>query len=435
MLTFLERLFLSAELALFLRKRVIAAIGLIFTVYFCAIVSLSLKLYWNSDQKALRTEDSFLKNTHIVTLPDPLHFSKKIMNQPGSDLETVLTNNRIISEDKHSLKKALKRVITPQDLRLGRDFKITYTPKEHGDHAQLNTFTMRITFDKEIYAQRKENGDYLVTKINNPLAVGYKIIQGTIDHSFYQDARKKGTNNRLLHQIIRALGHKFDLQRDLHKGDTFRLLFKKITNLKTKESQQKECLFVELISKRKISRIYHYQHPKHPGIDFFDEKGCGLKSYFLKTPVDGARLSSGFGYRSHPILGYTKLHQGVDFSAAAGTPVMAAGDGIILQAAYKGSYGNYVLIGHAGGYATAYAHLRNYRQGLRVGMRVKQGNVIGYVGATGRATGPHLHFELIKNGKRINPKSVRMLPTVKLLGKDYTHFQTYITKLLAIKEG
>lgn len=195
------------------------------------------------------------------------------------------------------------------------------------------------------------------------------------------------------------------------------------------ETRPDTFLFASVTLSGVNHKFYQFKRPGSEESEFFDDKGQALRSEFLRTPVDGARLSSTFGHRRHPILGYTKMHKGVDFAAPRGSPVMAAGNGVVVRASYYGSYGNYILIRHGSGYHTAYAHLDRYARGIRPGMKVSQGQVIGTIGTTGRSTGPHLHFELLKNGQQINPKNIRQLPSLVLKGKALEAFRQYTQKM------
>ena len=176
-----------------------------------------------------------------------------------------------------------------------------------------------------------------------------------------------------------------------------------------------------------------YEFELRPGrSDYFDDRGRSAKRPLLRTPIDGARLSSGFGKRRHPILGYTKVHRGVDFAAPTGTPIYAAGDGIITFRGRKGAYGKYIRIRHAAGYSTAYAHMSRYKKGVTQGRRVKQGEVIGYVGSTGRSTGPHLHYEILVRGRQTNPLTIKMPSGITLKGQDLARFQIKIANISAL---
>jgi len=182
-----------------------------------------------------------------------------------------------------------------------------------------------------------------------------------------------------------------------------------------------------VLSGQKI-RLHRYK-AKDGFVDYYSATGQSVRKALLRTPIDGARISSGFGRRRHPILGYTRMHKGLDFAARRGTPIYAAGDGVVDFAGRKGGYGKYVRIRHTGTYKTAYAHMHRYGKGVRTGRRVRQGQIIGYVGSTGRSTGPHLHYEVHKNGRQVNPRSIKLPSGRKLKGRELTAFKTYRVEL------
>ena len=191
-----------------------------------------------------------------------------------------------------------------------------------------------------------------------------------------------------------------------------------------------DVLYASLMVGGKTIPVYRYKSDDGV-VDYYRENGTSLKRILMQTPIDGARMSSGYGMRHHPVLGYNKMHKGVDFAAPRGTPIYAAGNGVVEKAGRHGGYGNYIRIRHSNGLKTAYAHMRKFAKGMSDGKRVSQGQVIGYVGTTGRSTGPHLHFEVLKNGKQVNPKSIKSSGGEKLAGKSLRNFQK---EILLIKQ-
>ena len=206
----------------------------------------------------------------------------------------------------------------------------------------------------------------------------------------------------LLVQFAQIYGFQVDFQRDIRKNDSFQIVYEEYKNEKNKiVDYWKYILYANLIFQGKIFEFYYFNSEKDKINDHFDENGQSIKKTLMKTPINGARLSSSYGMRKHPILGYNKMHQGTDFAAPMGTPIMASGDGQILKAGWCGGGGNCVKIRHNSTYSTVYAHMSKFARGIKKGKRVKQGQIIGYVGSTGMSTGPHLHYEVIKNGKKI----------------------------------
>ena len=233
--------------------------------------------------------------------------------------------------------------------------------------------------------------------------------------------------------MIRAFSFDVDFQRELQPGDRFALLYETLHEHDGQLAKPGDLLYAELVLSGKPIGIYRFT-PESGITDYFTADGRSVRKSLLRTPIDGARISSGYGMRRHPILGYSKMHRGVDFAAPTGTPIYAAGHGTVEKAARFGGYGKYVRIRHNGSYKTAYAHLSRYGRGIKAGARVKQGQVIGYVGSTGRSTGPHLHYEVISNGKQVNPRSIKLPAGERLKGADLKAFQEARERIDALRE-
>jgi murein DD-endopeptidase MepM/ murein hydrolase activator NlpD len=235
-----------------------------------------------------------------------------------------------------------------------------------------------------------------------------KLITGEVRGSLYGSARKAGVGSGQVGEIVKAFAAKVDFQRDLKAGDKFTVVY----------DDDGKLIYAKIKSKGS------YRFARQDGrVLWLDDDGRSLKSGLLRTPVDGARMSSRFGLRIHPILGYAKMHQGVDFAAAHGTPIMAAGDGEVVEIKRWGGYGNWLRIRHSGGFESGYAHLSRYASGLSVGDKVRQGQLVAYVGSTGASTGPHLHHEIWLNGKRVDPKGARIPSGFALEGKELVAFK------------
>lgn len=243
-----------------------------------------------------------------------------------------------------------------------------------------------------------------------------------IHNSLYGSAERAGIPPAVLAQVIRLYSRTIDFQRDIRQGDEIEILY---DGQQTEDGEYKKTgniVFANLTIGGKQVPIYRFE--KEDGsVDYYDEKGQTTRKTLLKTPIDGARISSGFGMRRHPILGYSKMHKGTDFAAPTGTPIYAAGDGVIEFAGRKSGYGNFITLRHTSEYKTAYAHMYKFAKGISNGVRVKQGEVIGYVGSTGRSTGPHLHYEVIVAGKQVNPRSIDLPAGENLKGKELAKFK------------
>ena len=283
---------------------------------------------------------------------------------------------------------------------------------------------------KDIFVWQDIKNNYESQVFLRPTRAEETLIKGVIENNLYISALKSGIPENTLLEIIGLLGFSVDFQREIRSGDNFEVLFtKEIDILSNLITQTKPVKYVSMNLSGKKLNFFMYKD-KYGFPQYYDENGKSVKRTIMKTPINGARLSSRYGNRKHPILGYTKMHKGLDFAAPSGTPIFAAGDGIIEKAGWNGSYGKYIRIRHTGTYKTAYAHLLGFNKNIKIGKRVLQGNVIGYVGTTGRSTGPHLHYEVIKNNIQVNPMRIK-LPAGKNISKgDINNYKNHVQKIL-----
>ncbi|MBN8532175.1 MAG: M23 family metallopeptidase, partial [Alphaproteobacteria bacterium] len=273
--------------------------------------------------------------------------------------------------------------------------------------------------------------NYRATSADLPLKKAMMKASGKINGSLYEAAVKSGVPASLLGEIIEAYSYDVDFQRDIQPGDKFQVLFERYFTEDGKPVRDGNIIYASLAIQGEKLNIYRYE-TKDKRSDYYDEKGVSIRKPLLKTPIDGARLTSGFGMRTHPIMGYSKMHRGVDFGASTGTPIYAAGDGTVMFAGRKGGYGNYLLIGHNNEYATAYAHISRFAPGIRNGKSVSQRQVIAYVGSTGASTGPHLHYEVLRHGKQVNPVGVKFPVGKTLKGSELLAFKKQATTLESV---
>ena len=255
------------------------------------------------------------------------------------------------------------------------------------------------------------------------------VANGVIAGSLYESAERLGATPAITTGVVRLFAHKLDFQRDLNTGDAFKLVFDREVTEGGRTTATGDLEYAELQG----VKFYRFERT-NGGAEYFDEFGKNIRGFLLRTPIDGARVTSLFGMRRHPVLGFTRAHQGIDFGAGTGTPIVAAGDGVVLEAGRWGGYGNWLRIGHTGGWDTGYGHISRYAAGIAPGMRVHQGQVVAYVGSTGLATGPHLHYEVWKDGQRMNPIGARIPQGAVLAGAELDRFEaqkTHIDRLLA----
>ncbi|PQA89441.1 peptidoglycan DD-metalloendopeptidase family protein [Hyphococcus luteus] len=314
----------------------------------------------------------------------------------------------------------LRRLLPGQELALTLGwqnqtlFELASAHKE--PQAQLLGLEFRADPENRILLRRAANGEILAEKKTVPLTTRVMSIAGQINGSLYLSAKHVGAPDQIIADLADAFSYDVDFQREIFGGDEFEAIFEVNYDDRGKMVSVGDILYARL-KWRGRSREKGYYRFSEDGetSDFYDATGQSARRLLMKTPIDGARLSSGFGTRRHPILGYRRAHKGVDFAAPRGTPIKAAGDGVIERANRYGSFGNYVRIRHANGYQTAYAHLKGFARGIRAGKRVRQGDIIAYVGTTGRSTGPHLHYEVHLHGKAVNPQRLKIKTTGKKL--------------------
>jgi murein DD-endopeptidase MepM/ murein hydrolase activator NlpD len=256
-------------------------------------------------------------------------------------------------------------------------------------------------------------------------------VEGPIDSSLYEVGLKHDVPPAVMIEVVTLFGFGVDFERDLKPGDRFEVMYEQVHDENNQAVRSGDLLFAALTLGGEKLSLWRYR-PKGGTTEYFNAKGQSLRTGLMRSPIDGARLSSPFGPRKHPILGYSRMHQGVDFAAPIGTPIYAAGDGVVELAEMKGGYGNYILIRHDDGYDTAYAHLQAFAGEIKPGDRVRQGQIIGTVGTTGLSTGPHLHYEVHVGETAVDPDSVRLPPRTILTGAELASFQWH-SSLLKIR--
>ncbi|MDC0348894.1 peptidoglycan DD-metalloendopeptidase family protein [Alphaproteobacteria bacterium] len=327
-----------------------------------------------------------------------------------------------------SVQKALRPYYKDKFLRRGQRFYIKKDKKEN-DVAHLNKIIFLLPPGKKISLITKE-GSVVIEKKPDILPKKLQYTQGIIQNSLYIDGLKSGLSKSVINNLSQQFSYSLDLQRSLRRGDTFEVIVERFYDIETGFIDPGSAVYAALNTKSGIDKIYRYATSTTQA-EYFDEKGHGVRKALLKTPVRGARISSRFGMRHHPVQGYTKMHRGIDFAAPKGTPILAAGNGYIKKRGYLGSYGNYILIQHNKDYASAYAHLSRFAKGQSKGCRVKQGQVIGYIGSTGCATGAHLHYEVHYKRKQVNPHKIKMPSQRSLVGTQRQDFLTHLKSIHA----
>lgn len=368
----------------------------------------------------------------------PTETSTLVELDPGATLMQVLTDNGADRVDAYHAIAALRPIFSPSKLRSGQEISLTFLTTPAADDSEdglpskmLTAISLQPDVEMKIEVQRGNDGSYTSEQIKKELTSGYARAEGTINSSLFLDAAQAGVPAPIIVEMIRMFSYSVDFQREIHPGDTFQVFFdRKYDAASGAPVKEGDISFAALTILGKSHKLWRYKSADGTW-DYFDENGRSMKKFLMKTPIDGARISSSFGRRKHPILGYTKMHSGVDFAAPRGTPIYAAGNGKVEIAGWTGGYGKFVRIQHANGYETGYGHMNGFASGIRPGVSVRQGQVIGYVGTTGRSTGPHLHYEISVRGKKVNPLGIKVPTGTQLAGKDLKSYKGARAKIMA----
>ena len=346
----------------------------------------------------------------------------------GETFDNILKNYSIKDTEIKEIKKRLSKKINLNKLNTSQKIKFTINQTNN----LVKDFTFQISNTEKIYlARNNETEEFdqkiLVTKLNKKIIYNENIISD----SLYRSAVKEKVPANIIIEFARIYGFQVDFQRDIRKNDSFQIMFEVFIDDNQKIIESGEILFANLKLSGENNALYYFDGKGSEG--HYDKNGKSVQKALMKTPINGARLSSPFGMRKHPIDGFNKMHKGTDFAAPMGTPIMASGNGVVKKAGWCGGGGNCVVIKHNSTYTTIYAHMSKFAAGIKSGKRVKQGQTIGYVGSTGKSTGPHLHYEVIHNGKRINSQTLK-LPSGKILkGKVRENFEINRIKLDVLK--
>tara|TARA_B100000900_G_scaffold127368_1_gene107582 strand:+ start:163 stop:1452 length:1290 start_codon:yes stop_codon:yes gene_type:complete len=407
----------------------------IFILIILLIVTATITTYYNYDQKKTRKNfnnlinNIYLKKTtkHFLDKLEPKF--KKIRHQisEGETFDIILNQYLVDKKEIQNLKNKLSKKINLN--KLNTDQKIYLTIDQANN--EIKNFILQISNKEKIYLTRNENNNFnqeiILTKLDKQIIYQENMIL----QSLYKSATDKKIPVNTIIELARIYGFQVDFQRDIRKKDRFQIMYEVFVDENGKKIETGNILFANLILSGEDNSLYYFDI--EGSIGHYDKNGKSIQKALMKTPINGARLSSPFGMRKHPIDGFNKMHRGTDFAAPTGTPIMASGSGTIKKAGWCGGGGNCVVIKHNSTYQTVYAHMSKFAKGIRKGIRVKQGQTIGYVGSTGKSTGPHLHYEVIVNGKKVNSQKLK-LPSGKILkGKERKIFETKKIKLDVLK--
>ena len=354
--------------------------------------------------------------------------TKSLVLKSGQSLGPLLQKNGVAANTAYAVTQAFSKVYNPRDLRVGQKINLYFDAKSPDGHENLSGISLKPNAESTVFVNRTADGSYSSKKIAAEFAKSLVRVDAAIENSLYLDAKALGAPDKVIVQFSHIYAHSVDFQRDIRKGDKFEMMFEVYRDHKGNTIKAGNLVYTSFSPRGKKSEFYLFKNAKGRE-GYYDEKGKGAKRMLMRTPINGARVSGTFGYRKHPVLGYRKKHKGVDFDAPRGTPIMAAGTGLIERANVFSTYGNYVRIRHSDGYKTAYAHMKKFARGIKKGRRVVQGQTIGYVGTTGRSTGPHLHYEVMKNGRKINPMRLSTLSGKPLLKSDLPAFKKRVVEI------
>ena len=413
-------------------KQNIEIFGLVFLILLVAIST----SYFNFKKKiSVGTNESFIENiyfkktlSHIIENLEPKYKKIKHKIKSGETFDKILENYSVDKKEIIKIKNSLKKKINLNKLNTKQIIQFSLDKTNN----KITEFSFQISNKQKVFLKRdiendKFSEEILSIKLNKEII--YK--ENLILQSLYKAASDEKIPANIIIEFAGVYGFQVDFQRDIRKKDKFQIMYEIFLNEKKEIVETGEILFANLKLSGQDNSLYYFDKEGSEG--HYDKNGKSVKKALMKTPINGARLSSPFGMRKHPIDGYNKMHRGTDFAAPKGTPIMASGNGVVKKAGWCGGGGNCVKIRHNSTYQTIYAHMSKFARGIKVGVRVKQGQIIGYVGSTGKSTGPHLHYEVIVNGKKVNSQKLK-LPSGKILkGKERKMFETKKIKIDVLK--
>ena len=362
-------------------------------------------------------EFSQISNFLVAKINSPYKDIKYTIKKNDS-VEKILNQFNIRDEEVKEISLKLKQKKLT-NIYSGRELKLIYKKLENQTNSVVSLlFPINNTSSIEV---RKSKNKFIVKENILQLYKKEVVIKSVIKNNLYSSAVQSGIEPNIIIEFARIFGFEVDFQRDIRKGDWFELLYEKFEDDNERVRDTGKIIYASMFVNGEEINLYHFKDKNSD--DFFNIKGQSITKSLMKTPINGARLSSSFGMRKHPILGYNKMHRGTDFAAPSGTPIMASGSGTITRARWCGGGGNCVKIRHNSTYETIYAHMKSFARGIKEGRKVKQGQIIGYVGSTGMSTGPHLHYEVVVNGKKVNSQRLKLPSGKKLKGEARKDFE------------
>ena len=396
-----------------------------FIVFFSLLYFVSLNLV---SKKNLNNQENLSDISKSNEFSQIFNFLVAKINSPYKDIkytikkndsvEKILNQFNIRDEEVKEISLKLKQKKLT-NIYSGRELKLIYKKLENQTNSVVSLlFPINNTSSIEV---RKSKNKFIVKENILQLYKKEVVVKSVIKNNLYSSAIQSGIEPNIIIEFARIFGFEVDFQRDIRKGDWFELLYEKFEDDNERVRDTGKIIYASMFVNGEEINLYHFKDKNSD--DFFNIKGQSITKSLMKTPINGARLSSSFGMRKHPILGYNKMHRGTDFAAPSGTPIMASGSGTITRARWCGGGGNCVKIRHNSTYETIYAHMKSFAKGIKEGRKVKQGQIIGYVGSTGMSTGPHLHYEVVVNGKKVNSQRLKLPSGKKLKGEARKDFE------------
>ena len=413
-------------------RKNIQIFGLIFLIALTIVSTSYFNFKKNNNIQAYNNfiDNVYFKKTlsHLVDNLEPKYKKIKHKIKSGETFDKILESYSIEKSEILKIKNSLKDKVNLNKLNTKQiiQFNLDKTNNKISEFEYQTSNTQKIFLKRNIESDKFKE-EILSIKLDKKIVYNENIIL----QSLYKAATDENIPANTIIEFARIYGFQVDFQRDIRKQDKFQIMYEIFLNEKNEIVETGEILFANLKLSGQDNSLYYFDKDGSEG--HYDKNGKSVKKALMKTPINGARLSSPFGMRKHPIDGFNKMHRGTDFAAPMGTPIMASGDGVVKKAGWCGGGGNCVKIKHNSTYQTIYAHMSKFARGIKTGVRVKQGQTIGYVGSTGKSTGPHLHYEVIVNGKKVNSQKLK-LPSGKILkGKERKNFETKKIKLDVLK--
>ena len=333
----------------------------------------------------------------------------------GGSLAQLLDEAKVPTGEAFVAMQAMQKTFDARRLKSGQEIRVFWErpADSNSDLKRFSGFDLLPLPSQKVVVRRVAHQVFEAKSFQRVLTDRHFFVDSLVESSVYEAARSGGMAPTLVIKLIRIFSYNIDFQRDIRQGDQFEVLYSRRFDSDNNIAEEGDIIYAALTNKGR--RIVMWGLPKQDGTyAYYDQDGKSARKLLLTTPADGARLSSRYGSRKHPILGYTRMHRGLDFAAPSGTRVYAAGDGTIAFIGKNGNFGNYIRIKHKNGFETAYAHMRGFARGLKRGSRVNQGQTIGYIGTSGLSTGPHLHYEVLLRGKQVNPRTLELPPAKSL---------------------